>query len=153
MPSSKENRRKRYQEKVALKKQEAAKKQATEAAKLLSQLPKSSILKPPLKKDQVGGKQDHGGHQKALNFWQVKLCYSSSNGTTHVSNHVDVMSGYPESPGVLAAIPPGYKIKIGSVTFGFVYDGNWKADSIMAGKGERKMCKISEKHMIVPQSC
>ena len=150
MPSSNKRRRENYRKKVEKKKAEEKRKQSEDASALIAVLPKGTIVKAPLKADQVGGKQDHGGHQKALNFpqekWQVKLCLNQLEGST---NHSDVMSGNVTADGaeLLDSIPPWYKFKIGTTTIGFVYNGEWKAKSVKAGNGKRKMCLVSEQNI------
>ena len=37
--------------------------------------------------------------------------------------------------------------KIGSLSIGLVYEGDWKAKSRLAGKGTSTMCKLSQQHI------
>ena len=53
------------------------------------------------------------------------------------------MSAQPSADGSGEAKPE----KIGTMVMGLVYEGDWKANSKTAGKGENKTCKLSRKYM------
>ena len=130
MPSTNKARRDAY-----------AKRKLEEAADgeiLKKKQPPPSSLRKPLKKSKLGTKEDHGGHQAALNFPQLP------NGVVEVQMGVDDELGSMNDNGESRTTET---IKIGDKSLGFVYDSDCKSVSKYAGNGERTHCKESEKYM------
>ena len=96
---------------------------------MLAEAPKTAVLKPPMpvKARKKGG--DYGNHQATLNFQLPE----------HVSSIT--FDGTGEEP------EGDEKQKIGQLAIGLVYEGDWKAKSKMAGKGQRVRCLDSEKNI------
>ena len=139
------------------KKEEAINTSNQLGVKMIKTAPPVKLLKAPFKQKDLGKSTvDYGGHQKALNFPMLE-----GKGTMNLQQVQISMSGsWVEEDGptlapgssniyreVMEAMPSGRENKIGTLTIGLVYEGDWKADSRLAGKGQRQMCKISEQHL------
>ena len=115
----------------AKKRKEESQKQQTMGEKMIQLAPPNHELNKPLpKKDLNNNRKAYGGHQKALNFPMEDIVSLKGPPITMEDNH--------PAPGSL---------KIGDLTIGLVYEGDWKAKSKYAGKGERTMCETSEKYL------
>ena len=79
---------------------------------------------------------DHGGHQKALNFCAVPWEDNCNEIQLSLGGSSEEMAGIAICP----------TMKKGDCTIGMVHEGDWKAKSSIAGNGQRKMCLKSEKH-------
>jgi hypothetical protein len=147
------------QKKIARKRKKEEEMKASNqlGAKMIKKAPAVTLLRAPYKQHDVGKVTvDYGGHQKALNFPMPE-----ANGTANLQQVQLSLSGLwveedgpPLAPGisniyrdVMEATPAASENKIGSLTIGLVYEGDWKASSRLAGKGQRQMCKVSEKHL------
>ena len=97
---------------------------------MLIERPPDSKLHKPYKKSQVGTTTiDYGGHQKALNFPTESELFPEFNATQTIPKDIQDI------------------IRIGTLTIGLVYEGDWKANSKYAGKGKRTMCLVSERYL------
>ena len=102
---------------------------------MLTRVPENKHKKP-LKKHKVGNpSDDYGGHQKALNYHAIPMDKSLKEVQLTFKGGVDDMPANMRK----------YKLKQGDCTVGFVYEGDWKAKSCTAGKGQRTMSQESEK--------
>ena len=116
---------------------------ASLATTMLQTRPSDKTLKSPYKKEDVGkATVDYGGHQKALHFLMPKE--ASEYRLTMNSDPPEAMSS-----GNVEHTLTNTKstTKVGSLSIGLVYEGDWKASSYMAGNGKRKMCQKSEEHL------
>ena len=121
----------------AKRKMEQALQEREMGKQMLDLSPPNSELKKPYKKKDVGvTKKDYGGHQKALNFplqdppkgeLQLALCGEAT------SMHNNTLEGLVK--------------RIGDLTIGLVYEGDWKAKSKYAGNGKKKRCDTSERYL------
>jgi len=126
MPWSPNTKRSRRLQKKQ--REEEAQKELDET--MLAEAPKTAaVLKPPMpvKARKKGG--DCGNPQATLNFQLPE----------HVSSIA--FDGTGEEP------EGDEKQKIGQLAIGLVYEGDWKAKSKMAGKGQRVRCLDSEKNI------
>jgi hypothetical protein len=123
----------------AKRKAEQAQKEIEFGRKMILLSPTNSELKKPYSKEHVGKtKVDYGGHQKALNFplpdpemGEVQLALVGDPTSMHnTNNSIDSVVN-----------------RIGDLSIGLVYEGDWKAKSKYAGKGVRKMCLKSEQYL------
>ena len=125
----------RKREERAKKKKEFAKQQKALGKRMLKEAPPLKMLKKPYGKNDVGNtNKDHGGHQKALNFPLEEMV----NGELQLGN--DPISMHNETVTHLVQ-------RIGTLTIGLVYDGDWKQKSKLAGKGEKQRCNVSERFL------
>lgn len=134
MPWSKERKR----EERLKKKRKVLEEALKMGQKLEKEAPPAKSLRTPHTQDNVGKNTvDYGGHHLALNFPttvgsanEIQLSLqgecSSMNSSTSLETIVQ---------------------KIGDLSIGLVCDGDWKAKSKLAGKGQRKMCEASEKFL------
>ena len=111
-------------------KAEQAQKEIELGRKMILLSPTNSELKKPYSKEHVGKtKVDYGVHQKALNFplpdpemGEVQLALVGDPTSMHnTNNSIDSVVN-----------------RIGDLSIGLVYEGDWKAKSKYAGKGVRK---------------
>ena len=124
---------------------EAAQKRKSDAARLQAVAPPNKALKAPPQPKNVGVNTiDYGGHYKALNFplqkgcfTEVRLCYQQPK------NH----SNYPSTEAMNDEITEVVLKKMGDLSIGLCYEGDWKAKSRIAGNGKRLFCLDSEKWM------
>ena len=108
---------------------------------MMAVVPPQDDFKTRLLFDENGfNRNDQGGHQRALNFPQDKKEVQLSFEVDEDGEYVGDSMNEDTDPGTIT-------YKLGDMTIGYVYDGNWKSKSKIAGKGERKMCKMSEKHI------
>jgi hypothetical protein len=106
--------------------------------KMLELSPPNSEIKKPYNSKHLGNnKVDYGGHQKALNF---PLQETPPIGETQLALQGEGSAMHNNT----SDLPV---LKMGSMTIGLAYEGDWKAKSKLAGKGERKMCVKSEQYL------
>ena len=130
--TAEQKREKRKQQKaLALLEKKKARKELVQIA------PGNDALKKPYSKKDLGNnKVDYGGHQLALNFPDAN----------EISSEIMLAMKGSASP-MSTEIPlSADALKIGDLSIGLVYEGDWKQKSKLAGKGERKMCENSEKY-------
>ena len=108
--------------------------EAAMGREMVKKSPPDSKMKAPIKKMDIGSTNvDYGGHQKALNFVmpeEIQEVQLALNGDAQSMAEEGICHG-----------------KIGTLTIGLAYEGDWKANSRIAGKGERTMCETSEKYL------
>ena len=122
----------------AKKKREREQESAAMAKRILKQRPTDSKLKAPYKNKDLGKTTvDYGGHQKALNFPMFPPDIQQ----------LDFVHDGDTEPETESEDELPRPTKIGTLTIGLAYEGDWKANSRIAGKGKRKMCKMSEQHL------
>ncbi len=112
-------------------------------AKMIQKSPPLKMIKTPYKEKDLGNSNiDYGGHQKALNF-------PMEEGIQQVLLVVAGKFLEEDRPYCLSekVAPKAMENKIGSLSIGLVYEGDWKAKSHLAGKGQRTMCKVSEQYL------
>ena len=119
-------------------KAEAAQKEKEMGQKMLALAPPNKELRKPYPKKLVGkSKVDFGGHHVALNFpldeipekGEVQLAVGGPADSMH-NNKLDHVVK-----------------KIGDMSIALVYDGDWKEQSRIAGKGVKVRCDKSEKYL------
>lgn len=147
MPWSNAQRREKYaQDKAAA---EDKRKQMGNKLKCLA--PPINALNRPYKKKDVGvSTVDYGGHQKALNFpfpedfstGEIKLAMATGDEVPQAESMHSKKKQNSVRDEVVNLVD-----RVGTLTIGLVYEGDWKRDSKIAGKGERVMCKKSEKYL------
>jgi len=115
----------------AAKKRKSQQQQQEQSKKLMAVAPPTSALKTPYKPEQLGQKIDYGGHHLALNFPTDKTEIQLS-----LSGKATSMCGKQCNSNAIT--------KIGDLSIGLAFDGDWKAKSRMAGNGERRLCKRSQ---------
>jgi hypothetical protein len=148
MPWSNAQRREKY----ALDKAAAKQKRKQMGNELKRLAPPVNALNKPYKKKHVGlSTVDYGGHQKALNFpfpedfskGEIQLAMATGGELPQT----ETMHFKKAIKSVKDAIV-NLVDRVGTLTIGLVYEeGDWKRDSKIAGKGERVMCKQSEKYL------
>ena len=117
--------------------EEELQKQAQKRKIMETRIPDNK-LKKPLDKHKVGvPKDDCGAHQKALNCHAIPFDNSVNEVQLTFNGEGEDMSG----KSVLK-----HKLKKGDFSVGLVHEGDWKAKSCIAGKGQRKMSLKSEEH-------
>ena len=101
--------------------------------KMIAEAPPLTVLKPPmsLRARKKGG--DYGRHQAALNF--VPPSHVSSMTISREDDEPEEDEVWDETQ------------KVGQFAIGLVYEGDWKADSKMAGQGKRTMCLDSQENI------
>ena len=128
------------------------------AKSLMVLSPPEKELKTPYSKASLQNTNvDYGGHQRALNFTmpdgvnELKFaitgpveCMSSAMADLSLSSAEAVVS---TSVADLSITKAPQKAKVGSFTYGLVYEGDWKAKSTIAGNGKRKRCLKSEEYL------
>ena len=149
MPFTKEQKREGRKKK----KLEEQQKIAALGAEMIAEAPPMSMLKKPIpKKDLDKPGYDHGGHQKALNFvmpeeTQQFMMSLQGDCLTEDTEPMDIGCGQGAT-GVkkvaVAGPPEPGNSRVGTLSLGWVYEGDWKMKSRIAGNGERTMCKVSE---------
>lgn len=148
MPSTPAKRR----EKRAQEKADAERKRRLMAADLKSLAPPVDKFNRPYQKKNVGvSTVDYGGHQKALNFpfpddfshGEVQLALASGGELPQAER----MHCQKKNDSVAKNAIVNLVERVGTLTIGLVYEGDWKRDSKTAGKGQRVMCKQSEKYL------
>ena len=122
----------------AKRKRETEKAEASMGDRMIKQRPPDSKLKAPYKNQDLGKSTvDYGGHQKALNFPLFPPDIQQLD-FVHDGDTIPETESEDELP---------RPTKIGTLTIGLAYEGDWKANSRLAGNGKRKMCKMSEQHL------
>jgi hypothetical protein len=134
MPFTKEQK-KAYRLK---RKQEEALKQQQEGQKLQALSPPNKELKRPYQPKHLGNnKVDYGGHQKALNFPMKDV----PRGELQLALKGEATSMHNNS------LDEANVKRIGDLSIGLVYEGDWKQKSHLAGNGEKQMCDKSQKYL------
>ena len=127
------------------KREEAARLDHQNARAMIALSPPTSELKKPYSRQQLGNnKVDYGGHQWALNFptlnKELLAQFKKNKGEVQLAlkGKAESMNAAPLSDTEMLVT------KMGDMSIGLVYDGDWKRDSRIAGKGERDRCLKSE---------
>ena len=127
MPFTAEEKKAHRKKKKA---EEELKKQA-QKKRIMETRIQDNKLKKPLDKHKVGiPRDDHGAHQKALNYHAIPMDNSVNEVQLTFNGEGEDMSGKSIMK---------YKLKKGDFSVGCVYEGDWKAKSCIAGKGQRTM--------------